>query len=93
MIPPSHDFVVTLPDKVLYEALQNNILTDLGITMFTRVDTKVNVRLTYGAFSLMGLHDYGHFSDPKNFLRFLRFYTPYVLSDAAADAPEEAPAI
>ncbi|MCA1708052.1 MAG: hypothetical protein LC808_34165, partial [Actinobacteria bacterium] len=76
-IPADHDFVVTLPDKVLYEALQNNVLTDLGITMFTRVDTKVNVRLAYGAFSLMGLHDYGHFNDVKSFIRFWRFYLPY----------------
>ena len=76
-IPVEHDFIVSLPDKVLYEALENNVLTDLGITMFTRVDTRVNVKLTYGAFSLMGLHDYGYFADWSSFLRICKFYLPY----------------
>ena len=35
--PGNADFVISLPDKVLYEALVNGILTDLGITMFIRV--------------------------------------------------------
>lgn len=75
-IPPEHDFVLTLPAKVLYECLQAKILTDLGITMFIRVDTRVNLKLTYMAFLLMGLHDYGHFSSPRRVARFLRFYLP-----------------
>ncbi|MDQ4143634.1 MAG: MBL fold metallo-hydrolase [Actinomycetota bacterium] len=78
-IPPTYDFIVSLPDKVLYEALGNNILTDLGITMFTRVDTQTNVKLTYGAFSLMALHDYGYFTNLRSLLAFLRFYLPYLV--------------
>ena len=75
-IPANCDFVVSLPDMVFYESLQNNVLTDLGITMFIRVETRTSLYLTLAAFSLMGLHDYGHFNDKKSFLRFLRFYFP-----------------
>jgi hypothetical protein len=46
-IPAEHDFVISLPDKVLDDALNNGILTDLGITLFVRVDTKINLKLTY----------------------------------------------
>jgi hypothetical protein len=77
-IPPGHDFVISLPDRVLYEALQNGILTDLGITLFVRIDTKISLKRTYAAFLLMGLHDYGHFKDKTRFTRFVRFYVPYV---------------
>jgi hypothetical protein len=77
-IPRGHDFIISLPDRVLYEALQNRMLTDVGITFFVRIDTKVSLKRTYAAFLLMGLHDYGHFKDTTRFTRFLRFYAPYV---------------
>lgn len=76
-IPENYDVTISLPDKVIYESLENNILTDLGITMFIKVDTKVNNKFTYGFFLLMGLHDYGHFNSYRNFIRFARFYAPY----------------
>jgi hypothetical protein len=78
-IPDAHDFVVTLPDKVLYEALCNNILTDLGVTMFTRLDTKRDTKVTYGAFLLMGLHDYGYFRSVRDLLGVLAYYAPTML--------------
>src|SRR5207248_8626118 len=77
-IPPDHDFVITLPDKVFYEALGYTMLSDLGITMIIRVDTKVSPRLTYGAFLLMGLRDYGYLESLRGFARFVRYYLPYV---------------
>jgi hypothetical protein len=77
-IPRDHDFVITLPDKVLDEALTNGVLSDLGITMFVRVDTKVRPRLAYSAFLLMGLRDYGYFDGVRSFARFIRFYVPYL---------------
>ena len=77
-IPTGHDFIISLPDKVLYEALQNGVLTDLGITLFVRVDTKINIKRTYAAFLLMGLHDYGHFKNPIRLTHFVRFYMPYM---------------
>lgn len=76
-IPVRCDVVITLPDKVLDESLQNNVLTDLGITMFIRVDTQVNRRRAYATFLMFGLHDYGHFNDVASLTRFLRFYAPY----------------
>ena len=76
-IPDEYDLIIELPDQVLSEALANNVLTDLGITMFVRVDTKIHLKVTYSVFLLMGLHDYGHFNGPKSFYRFLRYYLPY----------------
>ncbi|MDQ6945387.1 MAG: MBL fold metallo-hydrolase [Actinomycetota bacterium] len=91
-IPPNPDFTITLPDKVLDEALTNNVLTDLGITMFTRVDTYTDPRLAYGAFSLMGLHDYGHFDSPRQLAAFFKFYLPHLVPEIfgrrSATAPE-----
>ena len=77
-IPEDYDFVVSLPDKVLDEALSNNVLTDLGITMFIRVDTRVDRKMTYGAFLLMALHDYGHLAGVWNMVRCGWFYAPYL---------------
>ena len=76
-IPDRYDMVITLPDKVLDESLHNNVLTDLGITMIIRVDTRINSRLAYGTFLLFGLHDYGHFNDVGSIVRFAKFYAPY----------------
>jgi hypothetical protein len=76
-IPDDYDVIISLPDKVIYESLENNVLTDLGITMFIKVETKVSNRFTYGLFLLMGLHDYGHFNSYRDFIKFTRFYAPY----------------
>ena len=77
-IPAGHDFVISLPDKVLDDALSNGILTDLGITLFVRVDTKVHLKLAYLFFILMGLRDYGHFKSVRDFIDIVRFYLPVV---------------
>jgi hypothetical protein len=76
-IPADYDLTISLPDQVLSEALDNGILTDLGITMIVRVDTQVGVKRAYAAFMLMGLRDYGHLSSVTGFGEFLRFYLPY----------------
>ena len=73
-IPSDCDIVITLPDLVLYEALQNGVLTDLGITMFIRVDTRVGDRRTYVVFILMGLRDYKHLPGLLQFGKFAGFY-------------------
>lgn len=70
------DMTISLPDKVLYEALTNQVLTDLGITMLIRVDSSVDVRRAYLAFSLMGLRDYGHARRARDLLRCAAFYAP-----------------
>jgi hypothetical protein len=76
-IPADHDIVITLPDKVLDEALDNTMLTDLGPTMFTRIDTRVNQYVAYGLFALMGLTDYGHLASVGNMAGTFRYYAPY----------------
>src|SRR6476659_1154316 len=73
-IPDDYDFVISLPDKVLDDALTNGILTDLGITLFVRVDTKVHLKLAYLFFVLMNLRDYGHFKSTRDFIDIVRFY-------------------
>jgi hypothetical protein len=78
-IPAGYDLTISVPDRVLAEALDNGILTDLGITMLIRVDSQVRLRRAYAAFMLMGLRDYGHLASAKTFAEFLRFYLPYVV--------------
>jgi hypothetical protein len=78
-VPASADIVVSLPDKVLYEALVNGILTDLGITMLIRVDTRVDLRRTYTFFSLMGFRDYGYSRGARSVAKCALLYAPYVL--------------
>ncbi len=77
-IPQDYDLVIELPDKVLSEALDRNVMTDLGITMIIKVHTQVSNRIAYGAFLLMGLHDYRHLNDLRSGARAGFFYLPYV---------------
>jgi hypothetical protein len=77
-VPASADIVISLPDKVLYEALVNGILTDLGITMLIRVDTRVDLRRTYTFFSLMGFRDYGYSRGARSVAKCVLLYAPYV---------------
>ena len=65
---------------MLDDALNNGILTDLDITLFVRVDTKVHLKLAYLFFILMGFRDYGHFKSVGDFLEIMRFYLPVVFS-------------
>ena len=69
--------MVSLPGKVLDDALSNNVLTDLGITMFLRIDARIDARRIYGAFLLMGLHDAGYSAGVRDFATLARFYGPY----------------
>jgi hypothetical protein len=73
-IPENHDLVVSLPDKVLSEGLDNGVLTDIGITQFVRVDTRIGLRRTYPFFLLMGLRGYGHSRSPWSVARFALYY-------------------
>jgi len=87
-IPEDHDFVISLPDKVMDDALANGILTDLGITLFVRIDTKINQKLAYLFFILMNLRDYGHFKTRRDFLDIVRFYLPVVFPKLFRVAPK-----
>ncbi|HEX5210330.1 MAG TPA: hypothetical protein VFW22_01165 [Pseudolabrys sp.] len=89
-IPEDHDFVISLPDKVMDDALANGILTDLGITLFVRIDTKINQKLAYLFFILMGLRDYGHFKTKRDFIDIVRFYLPVTFPKLFRVAPRTA---
>ena len=90
-IPADHDFTISLPDKVLDDALNNGILTDLGITLFVRIDTNVNKKLAYLFFILMGLRDYGHFKSARDFIEIVRFYVPVMFPKLFRIAPRRGP--
>jgi hypothetical protein len=66
------DFVVTVPPLTLKEALANDHLTDLGITMFVRVRLlrRVDPRKVYLLFVLFQFDDYGHMRRSGAFLRW-----------------------
>ncbi len=53
---------IAIPALTIKEALANDHLTDLGITMFVRVrlDRRAKLRRIYGIFLLWQFHDYGH---------------------------------
>jgi len=77
-IPDRVDAVVTIADQMLYEAVVNGNVTDLGITMTIRTDSYVDIRRPYLFFPLAGLRDAGHFRSLSSFLRFGWFYARMV---------------
>ena len=66
------DFVVDVPKATMKEALQNNHLTDLGITMFVRIRLlrPIDPRKAYGLFVLFQFDDYGHLAGAAAFCRW-----------------------
>lgn len=68
------DFVVEVPKLTMKEALRNNHLTDLGITMFVRIRPlrRIDPRKAYGLFVLFQFDDYGHLAGIGALLRWLR---------------------
>jgi hypothetical protein len=69
------DFIVSVPALTLKEALANNHLSDLGITMFVRIRLlrRVDPRKVYGLFVLFQFDDYGHLRQPSAFLRWIGY--------------------
>jgi len=68
------DFVVEVPKLTMKEALRNNHLTDLGITMFIRIRLlrRIDPRKAYGLFVLFQFDDYGHLAGIGALLRWLQ---------------------
>src|SRR5271166_294858 len=56
------DFVVEVPPATMKEALHNNHISDLGITMFVRIRLRrpIDPRKAYGLFVLLQFDDYRH---------------------------------
>jgi hypothetical protein len=67
------DFVIDVPKATMKEALRNNHLTDLGITMFVRIRLlrRIDPRKAYGLFVLFQFDDYGRLAGIVPFLRWL----------------------
>jgi hypothetical protein len=67
------DFVVSVPARTLKEALANDHLSDLGITMFVRIRLlrRIDPRKIYGLFVLFQFDDYGHMRRPAALLRWI----------------------
>jgi hypothetical protein len=75
------DFVVTVPKLTIKEALRNNHLTDLGITMFVRVRLlrRLDPRKIYALFVLFQFDDYGHLRSGAALLRWVGLAIRYTL--------------
>jgi Beta-lactamase superfamily domain len=67
------DFVIDVPTATMKEALRNDHLTDLGITMFVRIRLlrPIDLRKPYALFVLFQFDDYGHLRSVKSFLRWI----------------------
>jgi hypothetical protein len=68
------DFIVVVPKLTIKEAVRNDHLTDLGITMFVRIRMlrQIDLRKAYALFVLFQFHDYGHLRNTASLLRWLR---------------------
>ena len=67
------DFVVRVPELTMIEAIRNNHLSDLGITMFVRVRLlrRLDPRKVYALFVLSQFDDYGHLRSIASLLRWV----------------------
>ena len=70
----SGDFIVEVPKLTIKEAIANNHLSDLGITMFVRIRLcrkGFDPRRAYALLVLFQFDDYGHLAGIGPFLRWL----------------------
>ncbi len=67
------DFEIAVPALTIKEALRNDHLSDLGITMFVRIRLmrRIDPRKVYALFVLFQFDDYGHLRGPGAVLRWL----------------------
>lgn len=67
------DFIVTIPKLTMKEAVRNNHVSELGISMFIRIRLlrRIDPRKVYALFALLQIDDYGHLRSPAAFLRWL----------------------
>ncbi len=67
------DFVIDVPPATMRDALHNDHLTDLGITMFVRIRLlrSIDPRKAYGLFVLFQFDDYRHLAGVGPFLRWV----------------------
>ena len=67
------DFVVVVPKLTMKEAVRNNHVSELGISMFVRIRLlrRLDPRKVYALFALLQVDDYGHLASPAALLRWL----------------------
>jgi hypothetical protein len=67
------DFIVAVPKLTIKEAVENDHVSDLGITMFVRIRLlrRIDPRKVYALFVLLQIDDYGHLRSPVALLRWL----------------------
>ena len=85
------DFVVSVPKLTMKEAIRNNHLTDLGITMFVRIRLlrRLDPRKVYALFVLFQFDDYGHLRSVASLLRWVGLAIRYTLLRRLPEAPCE----
>ena len=67
------DFIVMVPKLTMKEAVRNNHVSELGISMFIRIrlQRRIDPRKVYALFALLQVDDYGHLKSPTAFLRWV----------------------
>jgi hypothetical protein len=85
------DFVVSVPKLTMKEAIRNNHLTDLGITMFVRIHLlrRLDPRKVYALFVLFQFDDYGHLRSVVSLLRWVGLAIRYTLLLRLPEPPAE----
>jgi hypothetical protein len=85
------DFVVSVPKLTMTEAIGNNHLSDLGITMFVRVRLlrRLDPRKIYALFVLFQFDDYGHLRSIASLVRWVGLAIRYTLLLRLPEPPAE----
>jgi hypothetical protein len=67
------NFIVVIPKLTMKDAVRNNHLSELGISMFVRIRLlrRLDPRKVYALFALLQVHDYGHLESPAALLRWV----------------------
>ena len=67
------DFIVTIPKLTIKEAVRNNHVSELGISMFIRICLlrRIDPRKVYALFALFQVDDYGHLRNAASLLRWM----------------------
>lgn len=76
------DFVIAIPKLAIKEAVRNNHVSELGISMFVRIRLlrRLDPRKVYALLALLQIDDYGHLSGASALLRWLRHGLRYSLA-------------
>jgi len=76
------DFVVVVPKLTMKEAVRNNHVSELGISMFVRIRLlrRLDPRKVYALFALLQVDDYGHLANPAALLRWLAWGIRYTFA-------------